>query len=64
MSGLFGGGPSMPPIQQPPKAPDPIVMPQADQEAQKREQTKKNAQLRARSTTRASTILGDGETLG
>lgn len=62
--GMGGGSVPQPPIQPMPTPPEPKVMPQADPEAQKREQIRKNAAARARKTTRASTILGDEDTFG
>lgn len=65
MASIFSGPPSPPPAQFPSPPPAPPVMPQPDPEAQKREEIKKLAQARSRTTTRAATILGnDDDTLG
>jgi len=62
---LFGGGGvSVPPTPAPPVPPAPVAMPAADPETQRRNELKKRAASRARTTTRASTMLGDDDTLG
>ena len=48
----------------PPEQPKPIVIPQADPLAQRAEAGKRLALARSRTTTRASTILGDEDLLG
>lgn len=67
-AGLFSPGPTLPQsiiIPQtpppPPEPPKPLVMPQPDPEAQKLEAERKVAAARAKTTTRASTILGDDQ---
>jgi hypothetical protein len=66
MAGLIGGGtPAAPSVIMPPTPPEPVVMPVADPEAQKRQELKKMAVARSRVTTRSATILGnDDDPLG
>lgn len=59
-----GGGGGQVYVPSPPQIPEPVAMPVADPEAQKRTEAKKRAAARARTTTRASTMLGDDDSLG
>ena len=63
MGTLFSGAPRAdagPARERPP----PTVMPDPDKEELQREEFRKLSAARRRTTTRANTIIGDGETLG
>jgi hypothetical protein len=63
MGALLGGGgrAAPPPV---PEIKPPTVMPDPDKEALDREEFRKLSAARRRTSTRANTIIGDGETLG
>lgn len=66
MGGLFGGGPPAPPPA--PSVPiintTPTPMPVPDPDQQRRDALKDAARSQATQTTRASTIIGDDDSLG
>lgn len=63
MTGLFnGGGRAAAP--DPPEIKPPTVMPDPDKEELQKEEFRKLSAARRRTSTRANTIIGDGDTLG
>ena len=63
MGTLFSGAPRADAGPAPEIKP-PTVMPDPDKEELQREEFRKLSAARRRTTTRANTIIGDGETLG
>ena len=63
MGTLFGGAPRAS-AGEPPEIKPPTVMPDPDKQQLDKEEFRKLSEKRRRTSTRANTIIGDGETLG